>query len=52
MKNYIINKIMENNVYSDYVSDGVNFTKLFRKFLLYENILNFIFIIAHNLQYS
>ena len=48
-KNYIINKMMENNVYSDYVPDGVDFTKLSRKFLLSVSILNFIFIITYSL---
>lgn len=49
-KNYIINKMMENNVYNDYLPDGIDFTKLSRKFLLSVRILNFIFIqlIAYN----
>ena len=33
-KNYIINKMIENNVYNDYIHDGIDLMKLSRKFLL------------------
>lgn len=42
--------MMENNVYKDYLPDGIDFTKLSRKFQLSVRILNFIFtqLIAFN----
>lgn len=44
-KNYIINKISGNEIYKEYIPEGIDLNKLSRKFILSVSLLILIFII-------